>query len=178
MKIFVLGTSGAGKTPFAEAIAKASGLTHVKASGWVREKFPREKYASREEHISMMTCYSTVVLANNPMACVEYIRSSYDLSEECVIEGIRNPFDFAHLFDPKYDEVVFLKYARNNLPLTVFEEGLEVIGHYLRYLMRANIMNRWRYHEYTFDHFLSRDCNSKETSLEEVFERFKMRMLW
>ncbi len=40
MKLFVMGTSGTGKTPFATHVAARLAIPHVRASAWVRRLFP------------------------------------------------------------------------------------------------------------------------------------------
>jgi hypothetical protein len=140
MKIFVLGSSGVGKTPFARHIAEAFGVPHISASAWVRELFPAQPPADRAAFVEAITRFATAHLRARPDACVTYLRSHHDLERPCVIEGVRNPYDFIHLFDPREDRVVFLTFTGDHLSRTLFERGLEVIEAYLNYLVDTGLI--------------------------------------
>jgi hypothetical protein len=151
MKLFVLGPSGAGKTPFARQAAGALGLQHVMASEWVRRLFPAgPPYPDRDAFVRAITHFSVEELRRRPDACVDYIRRHFDLSRPTVIEGVRNPHDFVHLFDPRQDRAVFLDHLRSELRRTAFEGGLDVIDGYLRFLQQTGLLPAdpprvWRY---------------------------------
>ena len=66
-------------------------------------------------------------LRRDPAVSVEHLRGRADLSRPCVIEGMRNPYDFVACFDPRADVAVFLAHEGSALPATPFERGLDVI---------------------------------------------------
>jgi len=78
------------------------------------------------------------------------IRANYDLAQPCVFEGLRNPHDFVHLFDPRTDTVVLLEHLNNELRPTDFENGLDVIGQYARYLVETGLLPPERRIAYEF----------------------------
>lgn len=153
-KVFVLGSSGAGKTPIARQLAEALGVRHVAASAWVRNAFADLQLhvdpkftsagaggggtADRQAVVEAMTRFSIEELRKNPRACLDVAGPEMDVP--CVVEGMRNPFDFVHAFDWRTDLVVFVQRGDNALERTAFEEGLEVIGNYLTWLRKAGIL--------------------------------------
>jgi hypothetical protein len=153
-KLFVLGASGAGKTPIARQLADALGVRHVGASAWVRNAFAGMQLdpsftsagggspVDRQKVVEAMTRFSIEELRKNPRACLDVAGPEMDVP--CVVEGMRNPFDFVHAFDWRTDLVVFVHRADNPLERTAFEEGLEVIGNYLSWLNKAGILDRDR----------------------------------
>lgn len=129
VKIFVMGSSGTGKTPFATHVAARLHIPHVRASEWVRRLFRDPGNMTRDEHIAAMTKFSTETLAQDPDACIRFLRDQ--TKQPCVIEGVRNPRDFIALFDPRKDVAVFLSKANHTVQRTEFETGLDVIRDYV-----------------------------------------------
>jgi hypothetical protein len=155
MSIFVLGRSRTGKTPFARGAAKFLGARPISASEWVRSRFPSDGYTDRAAFIQAITKFSQQQLKENPLACVEYIRSRYDLNDFSVVEGIRNPHDFIHLFDPRRDLAVFLEHDGNQLPETELEKGIPIIRDYLSYLTTNGLLEASHVMSYRFKEFYS-----------------------
>jgi hypothetical protein len=150
MSIFVLGRSRTGKTPFAAQVALALGCPHVMASEWVRKRFPPATFADRQSLVNALTRFAVAELRRDPEVCVEYIRRHHDLSSFHVIEGVRNPHDFVHLFDPRRDSAVFLEHTGNDLTPTAFEGGLAVIRAYLDYLRGAEMLEGLKVFLYSY----------------------------
>lgn len=57
----------------------------------------------------------------------------------CVIEGERNPFEFAKLYDPVNDMVVFLTRQDVDVYDTAIERGIAVIEHMMRWNVSTGI---------------------------------------
>ena len=142
MRIFVLGRSKTGKTPFARRTAEALGMKHVGASAWVRERFPGGG-------VEAMTKFAIEALRQDPNVSVASLRSRVTAGEPCVIEGMRNPYDFTCTFDPRTDHAVFLDLTSGGPP-TAFERGLDVIRNYLDWLEGAGLLDAGRVHAYSF----------------------------
>jgi hypothetical protein len=141
MSLFVLGRSRTGKTPFAAQVALVLGCPHLMASEWVRKRFPPAPFADRQALVDALTRFSVAELRRDPQVCVDYIRAHHDLRRFHVVEGVRNPHDFIHLFDPRQDRAVFLEYTTNELRPTAFEGGLQVIRGYLDYLTNSGLVD-------------------------------------
>src|SRR6185436_115652 len=95
MKIFVIGYSGIGKSPFTNKLLNKFPTAQViSASEWVRSVFPTDT------HVDILTSYAKYKLRTNPNSCVDYINRNYSFNNKItLIEGIRNPYDFNRLFD-------------------------------------------------------------------------------
>jgi hypothetical protein len=154
MKMFVLGASRTGKTPFARILARALGLQHISlggASEWARRLYPDAvPHTDRESFIRAISRFSLEELRHRPTPRVEYIRGHHDLTRPTVLEGIRNPHDFVHLFDPRTDWAIFLEHSQPDQPRDPFEGGLVLIGDYLAYLKETGLQaggqaRVWRY---------------------------------
>ncbi|MCA9679356.1 MAG: hypothetical protein H6708_04760 [Kofleriaceae bacterium] len=166
MKVFVLGRSASGKTPMAQRLAAALGLAHVPASAWVRARFPGADRrgdgtpATRQAFVEAITRFSTVELARDPFVCLDHLAAHHDLTA-CVIEGVRNPFDFVHLFDPRTDAVVTLAHGNTALTATGFEAGLDVIDAYLAWLDGCGLAGAGPRLRYTFGAFRRGDAGAE-----------------
>ncbi|MBY0552711.1 MAG: hypothetical protein K2W95_35840 [Candidatus Obscuribacterales bacterium] len=182
MKIFVLGRSKSGKSPFADAVASKLGLQHIKASQWVRQQFVAPAgVSSTPEFIDAITAFSLLRLRENPRACVEFIRTKYDLNQPSVIDGIRSLHDFVQLFDPASDRVVFLERKDNELKPTKFEEGLQLISTYVNQLVELQLLDSSRVDRYEYRRFdESPDDNPCSLrilpALTHVIDRFLARL--
>jgi hypothetical protein len=149
MKIYVMGASHTGKTPFARRVAEASGATHVAASAWVRERFPAGA------PVDTMTSFALGELRRDPQVSVAALAPKLAAAGEvAVIEGVRNPYDFTATFDPREDRAVFLRYlGADAAPPTAFEQGLDVIRAYLGWLVANGMLDAARVTEYAFAEF-------------------------
>jgi hypothetical protein len=140
MKIFVIGYSGIGKSPFTnKLLTRLPTAQLITASEWVRSKF--EVGTSAE----VLTAYSKEQLKTNPNSCVSFINQKYDFDNKItIIEGIRNPYDFNRLFDYTKDIVVFL--SRESLvSRTSFEEnGISAIKAYINFLLAESLLEKTR----------------------------------
>lgn len=142
-RLFVLGTSGAGKTPLASRVAEVFQVPHVGASEWVRRVFGPSPAgaADRQRHIEAMTKFALDELRRDPEACLAYLERHHDLARACVVEGMRNPLDFVRSFDPRSDVAVFLEHVGGELHRTGFEAGLDVIRAYLHWLCAVGLLD-------------------------------------
>jgi hypothetical protein len=153
MKIFVMGRTHSGKTPFARRLAESTGATHLAASAWVRERFPAGA------SVDAMTSFATEELRRDPQISAAHLARKIATAAAAehvviVIEGVRNPYDLAATFDPREDRAVFLRYTGADAPApTTFEQGLEVIRAYLEWLVANGLLDAARVTEYAFAKF-------------------------
>ena len=140
MKIYVIGSSKSGKTPFASKIAEVLGWSLVCASEWFRKTFLQQGPSDRQAFTDAITAFTIQTLREDPDLNLRYLSSRHDLSRPCVVEGFRNPRDFIRLFDYRQDRVVFLRCEETDLRETDFEGGIQVMRSYLRYLLDCGLL--------------------------------------
>jgi len=170
-----MGQSRTGKTPLSARIAAALEMTHIQASEWVKKRFDGTPYTDRNAYVQAITRFSIEELQREPYACVAYIDHRNDLRRDCVVEGIRNPHDFVHLFDPRADVAVLLNHVGNPVTRTAFESGLDVIAEYLRFLDRTGVMAPTvppRVREVTFRAFYPQEREGLPNPPDGVFATF------
>ncbi len=172
MKILILGNSGLGKSPFTRLLVKElPGIKIIGASAWIRSQLPQ--HASIEE----LTSLSKEQLKENPMVCVNYINAEhygYDPAIS-IIEGIRNPFDFTHLFDSRVDIAIFLSRA-GVPPKSSFEgNGLEAIKSYVDFLLKEDLLDKRRVFR---AHFYKQNKNSTSHTLHNYSDQELKEVSW
>ena len=146
--VFVIGKSGSGKSPVSKAISAHYKIGYISGGGWVRSQFSED--ASRQRLTSDMVEYTQSKLRKNPDVGLEYLMSS--IEGPTVIEGLRNPRDFMHVFDPRYDHLVYLQYSRDVVEST-FDSGIEVIDSYASWLLQNKLLQPERCRRYCFDSY-------------------------
>ena len=162
MHIFVLGRAGAGKTPFADAIATQLGMTRISGSEWLKPLSEGMEFPTKQEYIDKLTELTINELKKNPNAAVDYMREHNDLSKPVVIEGLRSPSDFFQLIDLRHDLVVFLNRDPNPYQSNAYESGLIVIDKYLKWAERNGLVDKERRVSYVYT----------ITELDEVVDNF------
>ena len=163
MKIFIIGYSGVGKSPFASLLCRRyPQAQHIKAGEWVRSQFSTNATAQE------MAEFSAQKLKENINICVDFIREKYVFSQNSIsiIEGIRNPYDFMQLFDPKKDMVIFVN-RKNTFASSYFElQGTNTIYSYLSFLASTRIIQ-----EQQMTGFFIEKENTKNKMYQEVRSR-------
>jgi len=147
--LFIIGYSGSGKSTLAQRIAALRGMQCVSAGQWAREQYlgEHEDSTGMREHI---TAYAVAVLRSAPRTAVAWIKAHVDLAQPTVVEGVRNPSDFAHLFRPDTDDVIRLVH-RGAAAATSFDLGVDVIDAHLRWMIETRLLDQWRYEVQEFD---------------------------
>ncbi|MEK7546147.1 MAG: hypothetical protein AAB554_03680 [Patescibacteria group bacterium] len=180
MKIFVIGASRSAKTPFAERVAARLGVPRIGASEWFRKHLPDSESADRQAFVERITRFSIGVLRRDPDVNVRHLRAAYDLEAGSVIEGVRNPHDFVHLFDPRADRVVFLECDECDVARTVFEGGIGVIEAYLSHLAACGLLSdpavqvrAYRFERFYPDPQAGNPAPGTFTDLDAVYEDFE-----
>jgi GTPase SAR1 family protein len=103
-RIFLIGPSGCGKSTMAEKLV-AHGFDHVETSLNFKKHHPRRVGESLGDFAERLS------VAARPLVQKRWFLTDVldRVTQKCVITGARNPFDFAVLFDPMHDAVVFFE---------------------------------------------------------------------
>ena len=159
MNLFIIGPSGTGKTPVAKYVADNLGFQLVKSSQYFREGFQKnlKDYETRGAFVNAITEYSLGELKKDPMCNINYINNHYDMSKDCVIEGIRNPNDFMAFFNPKTDYVLELYYVYTDIIPSKIESGISVIRDIIQWNIAQGIMDKKQYYEFNFEYFWDKE---------------------
>lgn len=133
MRIFICGFSRSGKTHLAQLLSESLGLKYTSASGWLKriDEVRAEKATdeTKQEYIERLTEMSMDILAQDPDVCIDWIGKKID-----IVEGIRNPRDFAHLFDAGEDVLIWCRREDVSEAATDFERiGLSGIESYMAF---------------------------------------------
>lgn len=173
MKLLILGPSQSGKTTLAKQIAQTYGFAHISASEWIKQRWPTspEDFPHRQAYIQAVTDYSLTALRQSPHACIDYIRDRLPNSGSTVIDGIRNPHDFIHLFDWQSDRCLSLIYQHCPIPSNSFEQGLIVIETYLNWLLTNHLIQSSQAIVIQFQAFQTTDhASSLEAALPQIHQ--------
>lgn len=124
--IFIIGSSRSGKTTLAKTL-QDSLSDHdprlVSAGTWARSTFGDESHTA--DSATSLAEKTRQALDKNPCVVREWLVKQTKTCRPVIIEGIRNPIDFAGVWNPAEDVVVFLT---NPAPSNAWEAtGIETI---------------------------------------------------
>jgi hypothetical protein len=166
----------------ARHLAAAVGLRHVKAGAWVRERFatpaPPDDApdAERAAFVEAITRFAIDELRADPWVSIDHLAAT-GLDVPSVIEGIRNPMDFVHAYDPRGDVVIWLDAASIAITPTPFERGLDVIDAYLAWLASSGLSDAGNVWRYTYSAFRRTDPGAVlGDTLDDAIEQCVLRL--
>jgi len=144
LKYFILGPTGSGKTTLAGLLGEKLKLPVITASGWTAD-FSKDLVKPTNPRLRLnyareMTKRSIEALKADRQRCLNWLKAQIEAaSNNCIIEGIRNPLDFVSLFEWG-DKVI--DFAVEEVEITTpFEEvGLETIRNYLWWAALNNLI--------------------------------------
>lgn len=157
MRIFVVGASHTGKSPLARRLAEALSIRHLSAGAWVRERFPLPRpgdtatEAERQAHVAQLGAFALAELRRDPHVSVASLAGRLGPAEDAVIEGMRNAYDFVHLFDPRTDHVIAL--AGPPTEMSAFDRGIAPLLGYVDWMIDIGLLAPERKRSYCFAAF-------------------------
>jgi hypothetical protein len=120
-----------------------------------------------DDYVQKVTEHSIKCLKADFVLSLNHARGSLRGSPDAVIDGERNPFDFVHLFDPKYDLVISLIVAGSPLR-TEYEKGLLTIWSYLEWLLANRFIIPQQHRRYELSCLYTRERLSESTGVVEL----------
>lgn len=137
--IWVIGGTRSCKTAIAENGIAPLGYRLISTGDYFRERYGEPDTFSRP-FVFNISAHSAKVLAENPDCHIDHLRGILkDRAEPLVVEGERNPIEFAKLYDPKTDMVIFVDRRDIDPYDTVIERGLVGIESTVRWCVSTGI---------------------------------------
>ncbi len=132
--IYIVGYTGSGKSTLANEISDLDGTHVIYFPHSVGQYFKSLVAPATPDYTQAVTNKSLEILAKDPDFVIKYYKSKGNChGGGVIVDGLRNPRDFIHLFDHNSDLVVFLD--REGLEAkTEFETGVDVIKEYVGWL--------------------------------------------
>lgn len=133
--VFIIGKTKSAKTSFAEwVVSNYPEYDLISASGWIKSQFPptTSDYAA---YVQFLSTESERQLSHDPDKCIKYVSSKMQevFGGMWVVEGVRNPRDFCHMFDYRHDFVFFIENPSHEFG-GAFDDGVSVIQEYVQWL--------------------------------------------
>lgn len=135
--IFVIGHTGTGKSTVASRVAYLAGMKHMEAGGWARGLCPQDATTLT------ITEAAVTYLRTHPRMGSDRLLAGGLNDGDVIVSGVRNPGDFAVVFRPETDIVVFLTRVGYG-PATAFDDGIAAIDAHARWLVDIGLLDRTR----------------------------------
>jgi len=148
--IWVIGATRSCKTAIAKNGIEPFGFHMISTGDFFREKYAQPDTMSRE-FVFNISAHAAGVLADNPYCHLSHLEEIIEKQGwPCVVEGERNPIEFARLYDPKQDMVILVK--RLDIPEydTVIERGLKAIEETVKWCVSTGVAPRYSVMRATF----------------------------
>lgn len=141
MNIFIIGPRKCGKSILAKYLAEKLKYNPISVDYYIRILFPNEQDV---DNLTQLTC-DTLVL--DPNFFSKKIRKHLLIFNNNIVDGIMNPQDFAKLFNPTSDVVIWLTNTNTmESNSSDFERfGLEIIYSNIFWLIKNKIFNSKQY---------------------------------
>lgn len=137
MRVFVIGKSGIGKTTLSQKVAAKLNMGHVQASWWLKGYFKGDENGPNATQ--EMTECAISELKKDHLVAVKYLNTLH--LDNVIIDGVRNVIDFAHLFRPNQDMVVFVgRYVDLSFE-TEFDRGVMIIQNVVNWLLSIGMVD-------------------------------------
>lgn len=175
MKVFIIGPSKIGKTTYANKIKKEAGFdASLSMSFLLKEQYKQNNNESDLQYIERLSKISTDILKEYPDYFVHALKQEIRMNgyKNIVIDGVRNPFDFAKLYE-NGDSVIFVSGDDYSYKSSFEEQGLIAIAEMLNF-MSHNMMSEQDQHHYFGKYEFMENQIRKQAIIEEL--KIKMRI--
>ncbi len=137
--IWVIGATRSCKTAVARNGIAPLGFEPVSTGDFFREQYGQPDTICRQ-FVFDLSAFSAGILTQNPDCHLANLTDLFKKSSmPRVIEGERNPVEFAKLYNPKTDMVIFLNRLDVDIYDTAIEKGLDTIEKIVRWNIGVGI---------------------------------------
>ena len=137
--VWVIGATRSCKTAIAENGVAPLGFRVISTADYFRASYGKPDTMSRS-FVFNISAHAAQTLANNPDCHREHLEKLIkDENGPCVVEGERNPVEFAKLYDPAKDMVFLIDRVDVEKYDTVIERGLDAIERIVRWNVSTGI---------------------------------------
>lgn len=141
--IWIIGATRSSKTALASALAEGGGASlgfHLISTGnYFRGRYGQPDTMNRA-FVFNISSFAADCLEQAPSCHQDALEDEIVRAQKpCIVEGERNPLEFAKLYDPKRDMVFLLKRVDVDTYDTLIEKGLAVIEQQVRWCVNTGI---------------------------------------
>lgn len=111
----------------------------ISTSDLFRQEYQKPDTYSRK-FVFNLSAFASKKLSDNPDYNIKHVSNILENTDKpCIIEGERNPIEFAKLYDPQKDMVFFLKRKNIQKYDTTIEKGIDVIEQQVRWCVNNGL---------------------------------------
>lgn len=137
--IWVIGATRSCKTALAQHGIAPLGFYMISTADFFRKQYGQPDTYSRQ-FVFNISAFAAETLSKDPDCNIRYLQDiAKQQHKPCVIEGERNPVEFAKLYDPKNDMVIILNRQDVDVYDTAIERGIESIEKIVRWNISTGI---------------------------------------
>jgi|GEM_PF-4512868 hypothetical protein len=137
--VWIIGATRSCKTALAQYGVAPLGFKLISTGDYFRREFGQEDTFSRD-FVFQLSAFSATCLAQEPNCHLTHLHKLIEEAQQpCVIEGERNPMEFAKLYDPHKDMVIFLHRMDMDIYDTTIERGIAAIERNVRWCVNVGI---------------------------------------
>ena len=140
--VWVVGATRSCKTALAEYGIEPMGFKLMSTGTYFRDQFGKEDTNSRD-FVFALSNFAAECLSRDANCHTKKLEQFIaEAGQPCVVEGERNPNEFAKLYDPTQDMVILLKRMNMESYDTVIERGITAIERIIRWNINTGIASR------------------------------------
>ncbi len=137
--VWIIGATRSCKTALAQNGVAPLGFKLISTGDYFRQNYGKEDTNSRD-FVFQISAFAAECLARQPDCHLTHLEQLLEtVKQPCVIEGERNPSEFAKLYDPQRDMAIFLRRLDMDIYDTTIERGIAVIEQNVRWCINTGI---------------------------------------
>lgn len=137
--VWIIGATRSCKTALAHNGVAPLGFKSISTGDYFRQRYGKEDTYSRE-FVFQISEFAAGCLSAEPSCHLDHLMKHIEEARQpCVIEGERNPIEFAKYYDPKKDMVILLQRLDMDIYDTAIERGIGAIEQNVRWCVSTGI---------------------------------------